>query len=312
MAKTQPTDAVGLLKADHRKVEGLFAQYEKARDTDRKRALAEEICTELTVHAQIEEEIFYPGCEEAVKEDLYDEAYVEHDGAKVLIAEITASSPSDGFYDAKVTVPSEIDQASRQGRGEAGEGFFAQARKGGVARKRSAPGSAPARPCCSNRSKRPDCRPRRPAPSSATSSSKVAPSHESVDKLPTGRRRQTDRPVLCRRGSVDRNEAREPAPLSATRGPPAGPSLRTAPQDGALRPCLCTGRHEALLRMARRGQPCHPGRSLGLDLRRLPSRQSRPGSRFKRQGIHRDPRSRPDRHRQPGARPHVAHPHHGQ
>jgi Hemerythrin HHE cation binding domain len=132
MAKTQPTDAVALLKADHRKVEELFAQYEKARDTDRKRALAEEICTELTVHAQIEEEIFYPGCKDAVKEDLYDEAYVEHDGAKVLIAEITASSPSDGFYDAKVTVLSEMIKHHVKEEEKPGEGFFAQARKGGV------------------------------------------------------------------------------------------------------------------------------------------------------------------------------------
>ena len=132
MAKTQPTDAVALLKSDHRKVEALFAQFEQAGDADRKRAIAGEICTELTVHAQIEEEIFYPGCKQAVEEDLYHEAYVEHDGAKVLIAEIAASQPGDDFYDAKVTVLSEMIKHHVKEEEKPGEGFFAQARKGGV------------------------------------------------------------------------------------------------------------------------------------------------------------------------------------
>ena len=79
-------DAIALLKEDHRKVEGLFEQFEKARKPDRKEALAKEICTELMVHASIEEEIFYPSCNSEVEEDLLNEAYVEHDGAKVLIA----------------------------------------------------------------------------------------------------------------------------------------------------------------------------------------------------------------------------------
>ena len=133
MANTQPTDAVALLKADHRKVEALFEQFEKARDTDRKRALAEEICTELTVHAQIEEEIFYPGCKEAVKEDLYDEAYVEHYGAKVLIAELLDSEADNEFYDAKVMVLSEMIKTPRGGRGEepVSPGQEGRARHGG-------------------------------------------------------------------------------------------------------------------------------------------------------------------------------------
>ncbi len=82
-------DAIALLKADHRKVEELFAAFEKAKDAGRKQALVKEICTELTVHATIEEEIFYPACKGEVEEDLLDEAYVEHDGAKVLIAELS-------------------------------------------------------------------------------------------------------------------------------------------------------------------------------------------------------------------------------
>src|SRR5258708_38569961 len=70
----------------------------------KKRALAEQICLELTVHTKIEEDIFYPACEGAVDEDLLKEAYVEHDAAKGLIAEIEAGGPDNAFYDAKVKV----------------------------------------------------------------------------------------------------------------------------------------------------------------------------------------------------------------
>ncbi len=103
---TQP-DAIALLKADHRKVEGLFEQFEKATKTDKKLALARQICTELTVHTIIEEEILYPACNGSVEEGLLNESYVEHDGAKILISEIEASQPDQQFYDAKVTVLSE-------------------------------------------------------------------------------------------------------------------------------------------------------------------------------------------------------------
>jgi hemerythrin superfamily protein len=100
-------DAIALLKADHRKVEELFERFENARGDDGKQKVARDICLELTVHAQIEEEIFYPACEGKIAQDLLEEAYVEHDGAKVLIAEIEAGSPSDEYYDAKVKVLSE-------------------------------------------------------------------------------------------------------------------------------------------------------------------------------------------------------------
>ena len=104
MADTKSQDAIALLKEDHRKVEDLFEQFEKASGDGRKQKLAEQICLELTIHTKIEEEIFYPACEGKVDEDLLKEAYVEHDGAKVLIAEIEAGGPSDEFYDAKVKV----------------------------------------------------------------------------------------------------------------------------------------------------------------------------------------------------------------
>jgi len=99
-------DAIALLKADHRKVEDLFGKYEKSRS--KKADIAKQICMELTIHTMIEEEIFYPACREAeVDSDKMDEANVEHDGAKALIAELEAGTPGDDFYDAKVKVLSE-------------------------------------------------------------------------------------------------------------------------------------------------------------------------------------------------------------
>ena len=125
-------DAITLLKADHRKVEDLFKEFEDATRSDRKRTLAEQICLELTVHTKIEEEIFYPACEGHVDEDLLKEAYVEHDGAKVLIAEIEAGGPGDEYYDAKVKVLSE--QIKHHVKEEEGwlQGMFSQAKRAGL------------------------------------------------------------------------------------------------------------------------------------------------------------------------------------
>jgi hypothetical protein len=125
-------DAVALLKADHRKVEGLFAKFAKAKDGRTKKTLAQEICTELTVHATIEEEILYPACQGEVEEDLRRESYVEHDGAKVLIAELAGSDPDDEFYDAKMTVLCEQIKHHVKEEEKPGEGLFAQARKAGL------------------------------------------------------------------------------------------------------------------------------------------------------------------------------------
>ena len=128
-SKRQPADAIALLKADHTLVQGLFDQFEKARNGTRKSALATQICDELTVHAQIEEEIFYPACEGKIEDDLLKEAYVEHDGAKVLIAEIEAGGPDDDFYDAKVKVLSEQIEHHVEEEEKRMEGMFSQARK---------------------------------------------------------------------------------------------------------------------------------------------------------------------------------------
>lgn len=125
-------DAIALLKADHRKVENLFEKFEKAKGAARKRALAKDICTELSVHTVIEEEIFYPTCKGKVEEDMLDEAYVEHDGAKVLIAELLASTPSADFYDAKMKVLSEQIKHHVHEEEMRAEGLFAQAREAGL------------------------------------------------------------------------------------------------------------------------------------------------------------------------------------
>lgn len=104
MAAEGKQDALKLLAQDHREVEALFAQFEKASGEGRKEKLARQICTELKIHAQIEEEIFYPAIRGKIDDDDLDEAYVEHDGAKLLINDIEAAEPSDDFYDAKVKV----------------------------------------------------------------------------------------------------------------------------------------------------------------------------------------------------------------
>ena len=131
MAETKK-DAIALLKEDHDKVEQLFEDFEKASGEGRKEKLAREICRELTIHAQIEEEIFYPACEGKIEEDLLKEAYVEHDAAKVLIAEIEAGQPSDEFYDAKVKVLKEEIEHHVQEEEKRMEGMFSQARKAGL------------------------------------------------------------------------------------------------------------------------------------------------------------------------------------
>ena len=122
-------DAIALLKADHRQVEDWFEQFEKARNDDRKLALATSICSALRVHTTIEEEIFYPAFLEATEDkDLHHEAEVEHDGAKKLIAEIEASGPDDDYYDAKVKVLSEMIKHHVKEEEQPG-GMFAEARK---------------------------------------------------------------------------------------------------------------------------------------------------------------------------------------
>ena len=125
-------DAIAMLKADHRKVEELFAKFEETNGKATKQRLAEEICLELKVHTAIEEEIFYPACRGKIEDDLVNEAYVEHDSAKLLINEIEAGGPDEEFYDAKVKVLSEMIEHHVEEEEKRSEGMFAQAREAGL------------------------------------------------------------------------------------------------------------------------------------------------------------------------------------
>jgi hemerythrin superfamily protein len=101
-------DAIAMLTADHKKVKKLFSDFEKLKEEggeEDKASLVEQICNELKIHTELEEEIFYPAVRKAIDDSpLMDEALVEHAGAKDLIAQIEDASPEDDLYDAKVTV----------------------------------------------------------------------------------------------------------------------------------------------------------------------------------------------------------------
>ncbi|HUR89923.1 MAG TPA: hemerythrin domain-containing protein [Ramlibacter sp.] len=135
MATRAAKDACDLLDADHRNVKKMFKEYEelsgsRARSAAQKKMeLARQICMELTVHAQIEEEIFYPACREAIKDtDILDEATVEHQTAKDLIAQIEQGSEADEMFDAKVKVLGEyIDHHVKEEKNE----LFPKARAAG-------------------------------------------------------------------------------------------------------------------------------------------------------------------------------------
>jgi len=119
-------DACDLLDADHRAVKRMFKDYEeltgsRARSAAQKKLdLARQICHELSVHAQIEEEIFYPALRAAMKDtDLLAEAEVEHQSAKDLIAQIEGMDEADEMFDAKVTVLGEyVDHHIKEERNE--------------------------------------------------------------------------------------------------------------------------------------------------------------------------------------------------
>ena len=121
--------AVTLLKKDHREVEDMFDEYEQLEADAEKLALFKKIALALKVHTQIEEEIFYPSERGDVEDDLLDEAQVEHDGAKKLIAEIEAMQPGEDLYDAKVKVLGEYIKHHVKEEEQPG-GIFAQAKRG--------------------------------------------------------------------------------------------------------------------------------------------------------------------------------------
>ena len=98
-----------MLRADHKLVSGLFEEFEKTRSAARKKKIVEQICKELTVHTRIEEEIFYPAFQAALKDhELVPEANVEHQAVKDLIAQVEGIEPGGDEYDAKVKVMGEF------------------------------------------------------------------------------------------------------------------------------------------------------------------------------------------------------------
>ena len=129
MATAQFKDAIAMLKADHRKVEDLFEKYQSARGSERKRKLALSLCAELKIHSLLEEEIFYPAFKEQIEDDALEEAQVEHDGTKVLINDLVKGDPSQEYYDAKLTVLSEMVKHHVKEEEKSTSGIFAQCKK---------------------------------------------------------------------------------------------------------------------------------------------------------------------------------------
>lgn len=125
-------DAIALLKADHSAVADLFEKFDATDSKAKQKALATEICTELVIHTTIEEEIFYPALKGKIEDDLLNESYVEHDGAKLLIGQIMAGEPGEPFYEAKVTVLSEEIAHHVEEEEAPKDGMFAQARDSDV------------------------------------------------------------------------------------------------------------------------------------------------------------------------------------
>ncbi|MFC5499043.1 hemerythrin domain-containing protein [Caenimonas terrae] len=131
---SKPQDAIELLDAEHRALKALFDDYRQLSDHKaggaKRKALAETICMELTIHMRLEEEIFYPPVRDAIRDDdLLDEAEVEHAGVKELLGQILAMQPVDQLYDAKVTVLGEyIAHHVKEEREE----MFPKVRKSGI------------------------------------------------------------------------------------------------------------------------------------------------------------------------------------
>ncbi len=130
--RSKQQDAVAMLKADHRKVEGLFSKAQKAKGSSKEK-LVEQICNELIIHTTLEEEIFYPACRaDDVEEDKMDEAQIEHDGAKVLIKDLMDADAESEMYDAKVKVLSEYIKHHVKEEEQPRTGVFAEAKRKGV------------------------------------------------------------------------------------------------------------------------------------------------------------------------------------
>jgi hemerythrin superfamily protein len=126
------SDAISLLMNDHRTVEQLFERYRSTTSEQEKEQIAKQVCTELGIHAELEEEIFYPACREKVTGAALDEAQVEHDGAKVLIEDLLQAAAGEEFYDAKMTVLEQYIKHHVSEEEKPADGIFAQARASGL------------------------------------------------------------------------------------------------------------------------------------------------------------------------------------
>ena len=125
-------DAISMLKMDHRKVEALFSKYESSENQEKEKIISE-ICTNLTVHTMIEENIFYPACKKSgIEVGSLNEAQVEHDSAKMLIADLWHADAGDPYRDAKVSVLAEQIKHHVKEEEQPGSGIFAQSQKNGV------------------------------------------------------------------------------------------------------------------------------------------------------------------------------------
>jgi hypothetical protein len=122
--------AIEMLKQDHRKVEGLFEQFEQTDDEQQKEQLAEQICSELIIHMRLEEDLFYPACRHAgVEDDKMDESQVEHDGAKMLVNDLLEADSDTPFFEAKVSVLKEMIKHHVEEEEKPDDGVFAQAQE---------------------------------------------------------------------------------------------------------------------------------------------------------------------------------------
>lgn len=131
-SETKRLNGLHLLAQDHRTVEELFERFEKASGASAKEKIVRQICTELKIHAQIEEEIYYPAIRGEVEDDALDEAYVEHDSAKLLVNELEAAEPDESFYDAKVLVLKELIEHHVKEEEKQADNLFQQTRAADV------------------------------------------------------------------------------------------------------------------------------------------------------------------------------------
>ena len=134
VTESQPKDGLQLLAQDHRNVEDLFAQFEKASGAPAKQKIVRQICTELKIHTMIEEEIYYPAIRGKVEDEALDEAWVEHDSAKTLVNELEAAEPDESFYDAKVSVLKELIEHHVKEEEKQADNLFQQTRAADIDR----------------------------------------------------------------------------------------------------------------------------------------------------------------------------------